>query len=186
MTEPAKPPPATSRAAKDNTDPSELLTQLFGGAGDFGEAAEASAPPVHWPSLPADDIGDEMRALNEWVTRLQHRFREMVRLPACWYRHNGLVELLSALRDHERTSYADTAAPTSAVGWHMAFRDVEARLRVWVADLRCGGDINYHDPAVHAASPPDTTPPDDLAAWIGQARKARQQAAVQAAVNGVA
>jgi hypothetical protein len=186
MTEPAETPPVTPPAAMESKDPSALLTQLFGGAGDFGEAAEASAPPVHWPSLSADEIGDEMRALHEWVTRLQQRFREMVRLPAGWHRHNGLVELLAALRDHERASYADTAAPTSALGWHMAFRDVEARLRAWVADLRCGGDINYHDETVHAANPPDTTPPEDLAAWIGEARKVRQQVAVQAAVNGVA
>jgi hypothetical protein len=86
----------------------------------------------------------------------------MVRVPACWYRHNGLVELLSALRDHERACYTDTAAPTAAVTWMTAFRDIEARLRVWIAELRCGGDPRYHDPTVHAVTPIDTTTPDDL------------------------
>ena len=162
-------------------DTAELMAQLF--CGDDFPAGEASAPPTHWPTLPADDVEVEMRALYTWVASLQHRFREMVRLPACWYRHNSLVELLSALRDHERASYADTAAPTGGVAWMLAFRDVEARLRVWVAELRCGGDPNYHDPSVHTFDRPDTDPPDDLAAWIDETRQAERDAAVHAAVD---
>lgn len=189
MTEPAdESPDPTAPAKQDASEPTgartDLLAQLFGGDGDFGAATEASAPPVHWPSLSADEIGEQMRALYDWVTRLQDRFREMVRLPACWYRHNGIVELLSALRDHERASYADTAAPTAGVAWMIAFRDVEARLRSWVADLRCGGDTNYHDASVHAVSRPDTTPPDDQGKWITEAKAIRQRAAVEAAVSG--
>ena len=155
-------------------DTTDLMAQLFG-SDDFAAAAEATAPPVHWPSLPADEIDPEMRALYDWVSRLQHRFREMVRLPACWYRHNGIVELLSALRDHERASYADTAAPTAALAWMMAFRDMEGRLRPWLAELRCGGELNHHDASVHAVTPPDTTPPNDLTAWIIEAEQARRQ-----------
>lgn len=167
--------PQQPSIGKPSSDPSELLAQLFGGE-DFGGMTEASAPPVCWCSLPDDEIGDQMRALYDWVVKLQHRFREMVRLPTCWYRHNGLVELLAALRDHERASYADAAAPTSAVAWHVAFRDIEARLRVWISDLRCGGDINYHDQSVHAVTNPDATPPDDLSAWIAEASATRRQA----------
>jgi hypothetical protein len=155
------------------------MAQLL--AGD--EYAEASAPPVHWPSLAAEDIAAQARGLYAWVTRLQHRFPEMVRLPACWYRHNGLVELLSALRDHERACYTDTAAPTAAVTWMTAFRDIEARLRVWVAELRCGGDPRYHDRTVHAVTPIDTITPDDLDVRITETIDARRQAAVNAAVD---
>lgn len=163
-------------------DTADLVAQLFG-SDDFAAAGEATAPPTHWPALAADEIGAEIRGLYAWVAGLQHRFREMVRLPACWYRHNGIVELLSALRDHERSSYADTAAPTAAFAWMMAFRDVEARLRPWVAELRCGGDPRYHDLAVHAVTQPDTTLPDDLTAWITETTHAKQTAAIGAAVE---
>lgn len=160
-------------------DPATLMAQLLA-ADDY---PEASAPPVHWPDLPAEDIADHTRALYGWAVRLQHRFPEMVRLPACWYRHNSLVELLSALRDHERACYADTAAPTAAVAWMTAFRDIDTRLRVWVAELRCGGDPGYHDPTVHAPTTVDPTVPDDLAAWIREAVAARRAAAIHAAVD---
>lgn len=108
----------------------------------------------------------------------------MVRLPPCWYRHNDLVEALSTLRDHERISYSDTAPPTAAVAWHSAFRDIETRLRGWIAELRCGGDPDYNDPAVHAAVAPDLTPSPDLLAWIGEDYRARQAAAERAAETG--
>jgi hypothetical protein len=157
-----------------------LLAQLLGG--DFA-ADEANAPPIHWPSLPAEEYGQAMRDLYDWTARLQHRFREMVRLPPCWHRHNGIVELLSALRDSERASYAPSAPPASAVAWMLTFRDVEARLRAWIGDLRCGGDPHYHDQSVHAPTTPDTTPPDDLTIWIAEAEQARRKAALDAAVN---
>lgn len=166
-------------AGAERPDPAALMAQLLAGE----EYIEASAPPVHWPSLPAEDIADQARGLYAWTVRLQHRFPEMVRLPACWYRHNSLVELLSALRDHERACYADTAAPTSAVAWMTAFRDLETRLRVWVAELRCGGDPRYHDPTVHAVTSLDTSIPGDFDDWITDTVDARRQAAIHAAVE---
>ena len=113
-------------------------------------------PPGHRQAVPA------WTQLYQWVTLLQHRFRGMVRLPACWYRHNDLVEALPALRDHERASYADIAKPIAAVAWHTAFRDIEARLRTWIAELRCGGDPDYHHPAIHTPTAPDLTVPADF------------------------
>lgn len=169
----------TASDRSERPDPAVLMAQLF--AGD--EFTEASAPPVYWPALPAEDIGEQVRGLYAWVARLQHRFPEMVRLPACWYRHNGLVELLSALCDHERACYADTAAPTAAVTWMTAFRDIEGRLRVWVAELRCGGDPNYHDSTVHAVTSLESTTPDDLDVWIADTIAVRRQAAIRAAVD---
>jgi hypothetical protein len=132
--------------------------------------------------LSAEEMAGEMADLYPWVVKLHHRFPEMVRLPACWYRHNGLVELLSALRDHERACFTDTAAPTAGVAWHMAFRDIEARLRLWISELRCGGDPNYHDSTVHAVTLPATTPPADLAEWIEEVQHVHEAAAIAYAV----
>ena len=58
-------------------------------------------------------------------------------IPPCWQLHNGMVEVLSALRDHERASYADTASPTAAVDWLRALREVEARLHELASTTQC-------------------------------------------------
>ncbi len=65
-------------------------------------------------------------------------------VPACWWRHNHLVEALGALRDYERACYAPASPATAAVEFHRGLRDVQALLRSRVADLRCEGG---HDPS---------------------------------------
>jgi hypothetical protein len=65
-------------------------------------------------------------------------------IPPCWEQHNGMVEALAALRDHERDCYAETAPPSAAVDWLRAFREIEARLielaslTNWLFDLERG------------------------------------------------
>lgn len=161
---------------RGTSDAAGLLTQLFGtGADDFGALTTAAEPPLHWPSVAAEQVDGEWRALFSWVTQLQQRFPEMVRLPICWYRHNGLVETLAALRDHERASYAPASVPTAAVAWHVAFRDIEGRLRTWIADLRCGGDPRWHDEIDGPAQPTRSDLPAEFTAWIGNDRRRRDR-----------
>lgn len=166
------------------SSPSSVV-EIFGADDEFDDHTVANAAPLYWPSLGGNEAGTEWTLLYEWVTLLQDRFRGMVRLPACWYRHNDLVEALSALRDHERASYADTAKPISAVAWHTAFRDIEARLRVWIAELRCGGDPDYHDPSVHAPTTPVVNTPAEFEAWIARDKEVRGEAAARAAAASV-
>jgi hypothetical protein len=66
------------------------------------------------------------------------------------------VEALSALRDHERSSFAGTAPATAPVDWFRALRDVTAMLRSWSGDLSCG--------AVHQ-DPPSRSSPPAAAEW---------------------
>jgi len=74
--------------------------------------------PIHWPSLTAEERTVRSDELRDWVEKFGARFDIDVRvIPPCWQRHEGMVESLSALRDHERASYADTATPTAAVDW---------------------------------------------------------------------
>lgn len=154
-----------------------LLTQLLAsGADDFGALAGAADPPVHWPSVAAEESDSAWRELYGWVVALQRRFPEMVRLPGCWYRHNGLVEALVALRDHERASYAATAAPIAAAAWHVAFRDIEGRLRVWIGELRCGGDPRWHNEVAQMSTQTMAEPPDDFGVWIVEDRRRRETA----------
>jgi hypothetical protein len=166
----------------EDLPPRGFLADLISGDEEFDDDTKPSDPPIHWPSLTPPEAAAEWQALYGWVVTLQHRFRGMVRLPPCWYRHNDLVEALSALRDHERISYSDAAAPTAAVTWHTAFRDIETRLRTWITELRCGGDPDYHDRTVHTPTAPDLTPPPDLLAWIGEDFRARESGAAHPAV----
>jgi len=101
--------------------------------------------PTHWPSLLPDDARQAWADLRDWVERLVERFGLETRVvPPCWYRHNTLVEALSALRDHERISFAPNASPTAAVDWFRALREIEHRLAEACARTQCS--VNEHRP----------------------------------------
>src|SRR5665811_261895 len=59
-------------------------------------------------------------------------------------RDSALVEGLSALRDHERISFAPNASPTAAVDWFRGLREIEHRLSEVCARTQCS--INEHRP----------------------------------------
>src|SRR5665811_550410 len=59
-------------------------------------------------------------------------------------RDSALVEGLSALRDHERISFAPNASPTAAVDWFRALREIEHRLAEACARTQCS--VNEHRP----------------------------------------
>jgi len=94
--------------------------------------------PIHWPSLTAEERTVRSDELRDWVEKFGARFDIDVRvIPPCWQRHEGMVESLSALRDHERASYADTATPAAAVDWLRALREVEQRLHELASKTQC-------------------------------------------------
>ena len=101
--------------------------------------------PTHWPSLLPDQARPAWADLRHWVERLVDRFGVETRVvPPCWYRHTTLVEALSALRDHERISFAPSASPTAAVDWFRALREIEHRLTQDCARTQCS--VNEHRP----------------------------------------
>src|SRR5674476_1230046 len=56
--------------------------------------------PTHWASLLPDEARQSWAQLRVWVEDLVDRFALETRVvPPCWYRHNTLVESLSALLD---------------------------------------------------------------------------------------
>ena len=139
----------------------------------FEKAFGQLAGPVHWPSLTQTERLQAFSDLREWVEQLVDRFAIEIRvIPPCWHRHNGMVEALSALRDHERMSFSDHGSPTGAVDWFRAFREIELRLMDLAARTQCsvqehradaarGWPTNQHDWSVHLglvagrSSPPD-------------------------------
>jgi hypothetical protein len=106
--------------------------------------------------------------LREWVEHLVDRFGLDIRVvPPCWYRHNTLVEALSALRDHERICFAPSASPTAALDWFRALREIEHRLTQACARTQCS--VNEHRPD---------------AAHIGLTDRAQWQTFVEEEVRG--
>lgn len=122
------------------------LAKLFDaeGPGDLGEVSG----PIFWPDLSPSEAEREWGQLRDWVEHLVVRFTHLDHhvIPRCWFRHNGHVEALAALRAQEAANFSDTAPGTAAVEWHRAFRDIEVRLREWTGQLACGG---AHEVATH-------------------------------------
>jgi hypothetical protein len=114
------------------------LAKLF--AADAPPGLDDIAAPMYWPDLSPGEADQEWDALRSWVEQLVVRFVHLDHhvIPRCWFRHNGHVEALVALRDQERVNYSDTAPGSAAVEWHRALRDIEARLREWTSQLACG------------------------------------------------
>lgn len=92
-----------------------------------------------WPAITSTDAGLAWDELLAWVTALQERFTHIDHhvVPHCWWRHNGHVELLVALRDHERSSFSTSAPATAPMDFFRAFRDATAMLRTFTAELPC-------------------------------------------------
>jgi len=103
---------------------------------DFGDIPT----PTYWPTIPSADTVDEWNELRSWVDNLCRRFSHLDHhvIPRCWWRHNQHVEALVALKDHEQSSFSDTAPATAPVDWFRALRDITALLKNWTADLGCG------------------------------------------------
>jgi len=114
------------------------LARLF--EADAPPGLDDIAAPMYWPDLSLGQADQEWDALRSWVEQLVVRFAQLDHhvIPRCWFRHNGHVEALVALRDQERVNYSDTAPGSAAVEWHRALRDIEARLREWTSQLTCG------------------------------------------------
>ena len=93
--------------------------------------------------------------MRQWVEHLVHRFPNIARLPDCWWRHNDLVEVLSALRDYERACFAITAPATGPIEWQRALRDVEIRIEIWTKRFTCNVPGRGHDPADPNSDPVD-------------------------------
>ena len=135
---------------------------------DAGTDDDRTTSPISWPTLTADEAELEWPALRSWVDQLLARFPHLARVPPCWWRHNDLVELFSALRDHERASFAPSASAMAAMEWHRAVREVELRAETWIRRFTCA--IPGRD---HAAS----TDPDAWRAFVDadvQARRRRE------------
>jgi hypothetical protein len=153
-------------------DPLDALAGLFdAGSGDLLPNLDG---PLLWPALSADEAAEEWPSLRAWVEQLVGRFSIPAQVvPPCWFRHNALVEGLAALRDHHRTSFSPTAAPTAAMDWHRTFRDMEQRLAGWAGLTQCSE--RHHQPDAQRVITPNT---DDWDGFVGDDVGRRRATAV--------
>ena len=101
---------------------------------------------IDWSCLDPEIAESEWWGLREWVEWLVQRYVLDFRVvPPCWYLHPGLVDVLSALRDHHRYSFDRLAQGTAAADWHLVFRILEARLREWASRTGCSRDAHRPD-----------------------------------------
>ena len=106
-----------------------------------------SGGPVHWPSVLPEDAEQAWAGLRAWVEQLVDRYGLDARtVPPCWYRHNGHVEALVALRDAERACYGPGAPPTGGMDWFRALYEIEHRLLEWSARTQCSVHEHRPDP----------------------------------------
>ena len=109
----------------------------------FESSFDEQQGPTHWPSLLPDEARPAWASLRDWVEHLVDRFALETRVvPPCWYRHNTLVESLSALRDHERICFAPNASPSGAVDWFRGLREIEHQMNQ--ACARTQWSVNDH------------------------------------------
>ncbi len=79
------------------------------------------APAAPWRALPPVDRQRDFLALALWVHWLINAYDLSERWPACWFRHEGLVEILRALRRWHMALSAELAGdPKAASDWHDA------------------------------------------------------------------
>lgn len=136
------------------------------------------AGPVYWPGLPAEVAEQAWTELRDWVEDLVDRFGLDARtVPACWFRHRGIVAALAALRDHERACFTPQAPPSAAVDWFRAMREIEDRLTGWAANTACSAKEHRADLA-RAWTTNETT----WGAFVAADVAAREQAAIDAAL----
>jgi hypothetical protein len=119
--------------------------------------------PLDWRAVRTRNAAAEWAALRGWV------------LPPCWYRHPALVDVLTALRDHQRGAFDPMQPLSAATEWQRVFRDLEPRLRDWASRTRCSNSAHRDELAIDW--------PDDQDTWTAhldndvQARQRRETAA---------
>jgi hypothetical protein len=175
MTEqPAAPEPV---GAYEHDERMSALAKLYevDGPPDLDEVTG----PTFWPDLTPAEARQEWAALAAWVDQLIERFAHLDHhvIPCCWFRHNGHVEALVALRDAERVNYGDSAPGTAAVDWHRAFQTIESRLRDWTSQLACGAT---HETRTRPAHPLD---PGEWEQFVTDDLARRDQRVVTAALG---
>lgn len=96
------------------------------------DADGLGATAIAWCSLDREQAREEWAALAGWVDWLVSRYGLSERVPGCWFRHDAILEELSALRVAWLGAYeAPNARASDGVTWHDMLDRVLDRVREW-------------------------------------------------------
>lgn len=124
-------------------------------AGGGPRKAPAGMPwPVRWRDLDRDAAAHMWTWLIDWVGWLVDRYEIAEEIPACWYRHDPLIEELTALAAGWHIAYDDNARNDEPLIWHERFARARDRLRDWDDFTRCRNG-EHHPHAIDLNWPQD-------------------------------
>jgi len=145
-------------APKSHVPPdfAEIKRQITAGVVDT-MVAPVIPEVLFWPDIPPDEIESAWEDLRAWVAELLGRFQWIDHhvVPNCWWRHNELVEVLSAIRGHAQIAFLAGQPPTAATDWFRSMRDLLGMARTWVAESGCAAGHVERAPRVTSIDPDD-------------------------------
>lgn len=96
---------------------------------------------VNWRTITDEDAAGEWMLLRAWVEWFTTRYNiPLSTIPNCWWRHDGLVEELSALHTAWVASFDESDAGLGPIGWHERLAIARGRWR----EVYTGGCSQTH------------------------------------------
>lgn len=139
-------------------------TAAFDRGNRSGNSAPLGVHTIDWRHLRDDQAREAWEGLRGWVEWFIVRYqvsRSVV--PACWYRHDALVEELSALYVAHAVSFDPKDTGLGPINWHERLTLAMSRL----SKAYSGGCSNGHTPFTPRTWIDDQDE-DAWAAWITQ------------------
>jgi len=154
--------------SRDREDVEALLAQELAGLDPlnrYGSSAPIGGIVTNWRELADEDASERWEALREWVEWMTVRYNVPVSvIPACWWKHDRLVEELSALHTAHLAAFDPSDAGYGPIGWHERLAIAWPRL----SHAYGGGCSTGHRPT-KPRTWDDTTDENEWTAWTSQA-----------------
>jgi len=134
------------------------LTTLVGELAGRRAAETRDERAIWWPDVPAgQERAAALRLLRAWVDEvLRGHHPELAQdsLQACWYRHEDVLDELTALRAAWHAAYRGKTAPaTAAIEWHDRWLPgCMARCKAAIKARPCDQDGHQSPPATEASN----------------------------------
>jgi hypothetical protein len=146
------------RALADLSSRLDDLTALVGELAGRRAAETRGERAIWWPDVPAgQERTAALRLLRAWVgevLRGHHPELAQDSLQACWYRHDDVLDELTALHAAWHAAYRGKTAPaTAAIEWHDRWLPgCMARCKAAIKARPCGQDGHQSPPATEASN----------------------------------
>ena len=145
-------------------DAAEVPPRPAGAGEDPGGSKWGDGASTNWRTMQDVQARDEWNALRDWVEWVTVRYNIPISMvPTCWWRHEALVEELSALHCAHRAAFDAADSGNGPLTWHERFVLAQSRLSRTYA----GGCRDGHR-SLTPRSWSNATDKDEWNAWIEQ------------------